>query len=191
MWTNDVRRMGAERSAKWIARWDPVHYLSEARIPVHWLAGTNDRAFSLPALMDSFSAAPTEKSLSVKVRLPHNHSAVSEEALELTTWADFHLRGVPLPLPVRAVLNLTRDSTAKWVDRKWETLPAKLAGGKPVADIPAGTTAYYFDTCAENGFVVSTPVEVRKQADVKHLAADMEDFCGESDYRGAKSARHD
>ena len=27
------------------------------------------------------------------------------------------------------------------------------------ADIPSGATAYYFNTCAESGFVVSTPVK--------------------------------
>ena len=160
MWKNAVKQMGPEKTAEWKAIWDPIHYLAHAKIPVHWLAGSNDAAFSIPALMDSFAAVPTEKSLAVKVRLPHNHSVTSEGAVELTTWADHHLRGVPLPQPVKAELDFTRDSAAAWIERKWETVPAKLVDGKPVADIPTGATAWYFNTYAENGFVVSTPIKV-------------------------------
>ena len=73
--------------------------------------------------------------------------------------ADHHLRGLPLPKPVKAELNFTKDSTAAWIDRKWETVPAKLVGAKPAAEIPTGTTAYYFNIWAENGFTSSTPVK--------------------------------
>ena len=158
MWANTVKQMGVAKTAEWTMTWDPIHYLARAKIPVHWLAGTNDRAFSLPALMDSYAAVPTKKSLSVKVRLGHTHGTLSEEAIELTTWADYYLRGVPLPEPVAAELNFTKDSASAWIDRNWETVPAKLVNGKPVADIPEGTTAYYFNTRAKNGFVDSTPV---------------------------------
>ena len=159
MWEKAVQQMGPEKTAEWKAIWDPIRYLAQAKIPVHWLAGTNDRAFSLPSLMDSFAAVPTDKSLAVKVRLVHTHGKPSEEATELTAWADFYCRGVPLPEPVKADLNYTKDSAAAWIDRKWETVPAKLVGGKPVADIPSGTTASYFNTFAADGFVQSTPVK--------------------------------
>ena len=108
--------------------------------------------------MDSYATVPVEKSLALKVRLVHTHGKPSEEATELTTWADHHLRGVPLPKPVKAELNFTRDSVAAWIDRKWETVPAKLENGKPIAGIPAGTTAYYFSDISGNGFVNSTSI---------------------------------
>jgi len=158
MWEGVVQKMGTTNVARWNEMWDPIHHLARAKVPVHWLAGTNDRAFSLPSLIDSFSAVPGEKSLAVRVRLPHNHSAVSEQAIELTTWADCHLRDIPLPQPVRAELNFTRSSGA-WINRVWETLPARLVDGKPEAELPAGITAWYFNTFAANGFVVSTPLQ--------------------------------
>lgn len=172
MWEKSVKRMGPEKTAKWKAIWDPIRYLARAKIPVHWLAGTNDRAFSIPALMDSYAAVPTDKSLAVKVRLPHNHSMTSEGAVELTTWADHHLRCVPLPKPVKAELNFTKDSTAAWIDRKWETLPAKLVDGKPVADVPEGATAYYFNSASSNGFVRSTPIRIDISGTVPGLRRD-------------------
>lgn len=160
-WAKTVRDIGSEKAVDWQMLWDPIHYLARAKMPVHWLVGTNDRAFSLPALMESYAAVPTEKSLAVKIRLAHAHGTVSEEALEVTTWADRHLRGVPLPRPVRAELCFTRDDARNWTDRRWETMPARLVGGRPVADIPPNATAYYFNTYAENGFVDSTPISTR------------------------------
>ena len=160
-WAKTVRDMGAEKATSWRALWDPIRFFAQAKMPVHWLAGTNDRAFSLPALMTSYAAVPTSKSLAVKVRLAHAHGKVSEEASEVATWADFHLRGIPLPRPVRAELCFTRDDARDWTERRWETTPAKLVGGKPVADIPPDATAHYFNTFAANGFVDSTPIRTR------------------------------
>jgi len=156
MWRSARQAMGPEKTYRWKKLWDPIHFLAQAKIPVHWLAGTNDSAFSLPSLMTSFAAAPQGSTLAVKVRLPHNHSAISEEAVELTTWADFHLRGIPLPQPVRAELNFTRSDAAAWIDRSWETVPARLVNGHPQAEIPNDAKAHYFNTCAENGFANSS-----------------------------------
>lgn len=162
MWEEHVARMGHEKVAEWRALWDPINYLASAKMPIHWLAGTNDRAFSLPALRDSYAVVPSKKSLAVKVRLSHTHGKPSEEARELVAWADYHLKGIPLPRPVRAELNFTRDRDSSWTNRKWETVGAELADGGPVVQVPASASAYYLNTFAEDGFVESTPlVEIR------------------------------
>ena len=155
MWRDDVRSLGPEKLARWKALWDPIGYLDRIRMPVRWLAGTNDRAFSLPALIASFDRVPGEKGLAIKVRLPHTHGEVSENALELTTWADHYLRDRPLPQPVRAELVFTRDAAEPWIGRVWQTVPAVLKDGRPVAEIPVGTTAFYFNTYSADGFVDS------------------------------------
>ena len=163
-WCGVVKDVGTEKLKVWQALWDPIRYLPFAKMPVHWLAGSNDSAFSIPALVRSYDAVEGDKTLSIKVGLDHAHGAVSENARELTVWADFHLKGIPLPKPVRAELNYTVDRDENWKERRWRTIPARLENGRPAGPVPDGASAFYFNTVASDGFVLSTPVETRRVA---------------------------
>lgn len=159
MWVDEERKIGCATAEKWCAIWDPIHYLPAVKIPVHWLAGTNDRAFAVPALMRSYRAVRGEKGLSLKVRLPHAHGKVSEEAPELLAVADHYLNGKPMPKAVRAELNYTTDSASDWTDRKWLTIPARLVDGRPRGEVPPDATAFYYNVIDTTGASFSTPVE--------------------------------
>ena len=168
------------RKEGWSPLWDPLNYLPAAKIPVHWLNGTNDGNFSLPSLERSFEAVPTEKSLSLRVRMHHCHGKVSEQAPEVLAIADSVLRGAPsLPrvgvpsvadgvasvaftadarLPVKAAaLDYTLDNDSGWwYSNRWDSVSADIAHGKVSARIPAGTKWAYLSVRTETGAVVSS-----------------------------------
>ncbi len=170
---------------RWNALWNPSLALASATMPVMWIVGTNDRFFSLPAVMSSYARVPGEKSLAVRVRMVHAHGKVSEEAPELLALANHYLRGGPaLPKlgaarragetvsvpcssdprlkPARAFLDYTCDAPpGLWFNRKWETIPATLAEGRVTADLPSGAKAWYVSVETADGSRVSTPVDVR------------------------------
>lgn len=177
------------RKEGWSPLWDPLNYLPAAKIPVHWLNGTNDSNFSLPSLEQSFEVVPTEKSLSLRVRMHHGHGKVSEQAPEVLAIADSMLRGAPpLPrvgeprvaddiasaaftadvrLPVKAAaLDYTLDNDSGWwYSNRWDSVSADIAHGKVSARIPAGTKWAYLSVRTETGAVVSSRLLDLTQAD--------------------------
>lgn len=162
-WREELDKIGPMNARRWEELWDPLHYLGKIKMPVHWLAGTNDRNFSLPALMASYQTVKNEKSISIRPRLNHAHGAVSEEAIDVTTWADFHLRNIPLPAAERAELLHTLDNTDDWTERKWEVTPANLDGDIAIASgIPSGAAAAFCNFHHSTGFVLTKPIPVEK-----------------------------
>ena len=169
------------RREKWVPKWDPMNYLAEAKVPVHWLDGTNDQNFSLPSLERSFRLVPTEKSLAVKVRFGHAHGAVSEQAPEVLALADQHLAGgarrpqlgattvdgavatAPLTFDARmpvvaAKLDYTTDDRTHWYSNVWRSVSARVADGKVSATVPAGATYFYLAVDTASGGRVSGQV---------------------------------
>ena len=183
MWREEVAKMGAEGVAKWERLWDPTLFLPDLKVSVLWLAGTNDRAFSIPALMKSFGSVKGEKHLSLKVRLPHGHWPVSEEAPEVTAFADSLCKGgrrltnlAPVEfcrasrhascevsadaMPKEVCLVYTDGTDDSWEKREWKINAAKLdAQGKRIeAEVPASATAFFFNVVDSEGRVSSSVV---------------------------------
>lgn len=165
-----------EQRAAWRALWDPANYLPQASIPMLWLAGTNDFAFTMKAWQRSYRAAPGTQSICLCVRMPHGHGTTSEAPTEILAFADSIVRrGRPLVQIIdqgqsagmawvryksatalkHAELNFTRD-VGRWQDRKWETAPAGVAGDRVSAALPVGTTVHYFNLIDDRGLVVSS-----------------------------------
>lgn len=166
----------------WNGLWNPSTALKSAHMLVMWLVGTNDRFFSLPAVMSSYASVPGDKALAIRVRMAHAHGKMSEEAPELLALADYYLRGGPaLPRlgdalldngtvsatcaadprmkPVRAFLDYTLDAPpGLWFARKWESAPATLAEGRVAATLPSNAKAWYMSVETADGCRVSTPV---------------------------------
>ena len=57
---------------------------------------------------------------------------------------------------VKAELNFTRDS-GKWQDRKWEIVPAQIAGDRATAPFPEGARVFFINLFDAQGLVVSAP----------------------------------
>jgi len=179
MWTGEVAKMG-DKVYEWESLWDPLRYLRGLKTPVLWLTGTNDRAFSLPSLMESHASVGCEKHLSVKVRLVHTHGPVSENSPEVEAFADSFCKG-SRPLAelgdvsfdvtsrrascevsggagaVKAWLVYTADVGA-WEKRKWHAVDARVeSDGRCVsAEVPAGVAVFYFNVVDDRGLVAAT-----------------------------------
>ena len=171
-------------NARWSAVSDPKHYLPEAKIPVLWLNGTNDRNFSLLSTARSYDQVPGEKHLALRVRLTHNHSATSEQAPEIVAAADKYLRGgVAFPtmvtaakiagttvsatysdaagLPVAsATLDYTCDNLPIWFSNTWQSVEATVdpATKTVSATLPAGVKYAYLSVETATRVRASTPM---------------------------------
>jgi dienelactone hydrolase len=162
----------------WLSLWDPVLYLPSVSMPMLWVNGTNDFAFPLDAFQRSYRLPQGERTLCVRVRMPHAHGGAGERPEEIRAFADALMQGgVPLPCvaeqglsgerawatfvsqrPImRAELNYTR-ALGHWTDRTWNTLPADLdaVSGTVSAQLPLGTTVYYFNLFDSQECAIST-----------------------------------
>jgi dienelactone hydrolase len=175
-----VNGLGPERAARWMRWWDPSVYLPDAPMPMLWVTGSNDFAYTFNALQKSYRLPKGPRTLCIRLRMPHGHGPAGEGPKEIQVYADSILKGgEPLakvtgqgrngqqvwatfqgPRPIaKAELNVTRD-TGKWQQRKWDALPATLdPAGKATAALPEGTTVYYLNLFDDRGCVVSTEHE--------------------------------
>jgi dienelactone hydrolase len=162
---------------RWLSLWDPSLFLPDAAMPMLWVTGTNDFAFPLDSLQRSYRLPRGERSLAIRVRMPHGHGGAGEKPEEIRAHADALSKGAQSPakivaqgcegrrvwvcyapgLPVaRAEFNYTR-ATGHWVDRTWTTLPADIDAENLVvsASLPHGTTVYFFNLFDEQDRVIS------------------------------------
>ena len=135
-----VTGLGPERGARWMRWWDPSSYLKQAAIPILWVNGSNDFAYTLNAYQKSYRLPPGPRTLCIRLRMPHGHGPAGEGPKEIHVFADSILKGgVPLAKitgqgrdgrqvwatyesqrPIKkAELNFTRD-LGPWPNRKWE-----------------------------------------------------------------------
>jgi dienelactone hydrolase len=174
-----VKKLGPDRGARWMRWWDPKHYLPRARMPMLWVTGSNDFAYTPNALQKSYRLPPAARTLCVRLRMPHGHNGPGEKPKEIHVFAESLVAG-GTPLPhltsqgrqgaqawatfrsqarlLKAELNYTKD-TGNWKDRKWENLPADLKDGKISATLPEGARVYYFNVFDERDCAVSTEHE--------------------------------
>lgn len=179
----NVMGLGKERGERWMRWWDPSSYLGSAQMPMLWVTGTNDFAYTFPALQKSYLLPKSPRTLAIRMRMPHGHGAAGEGPEEIHIFADSILcGGDPLPkftgtgrdgntvwatfetkVPIeRAELTYTK-ATGAWKERLWESVPATIENGKITAALPEGVTVYYVNIFDKRGCVVSTEhVELAK-----------------------------
>jgi len=175
----NLSQLAPEAAARWMATWDPSAYLDQAAMPILWVNGSNDFAYTLEAMQRSYRLPPGPRTLCVRLRMPHGHGGAGENPEEIRVFAASLLQGgTPLaritasgcaggrawaaytsaqPV-VKAELNVTRDP-GRWQDRQWEALPADLAEGRVSAPLPEGARVYYFNLFDDRGCVVSSEHE--------------------------------
>jgi dienelactone hydrolase len=175
-WLDTFAKMGPEKAGKWLKLWDPSMYLERASMPFLWLNGTNDFAYPMGSHQKSSRLPKTERTLAIRVRMPHAHGGPGEKPEEIRVYADALFKGGVPPARilkqgkgpeglwadfesksriVRAELCFTKDA-GKWQKRNWETAPGVLEGARASAAIPEGATAAYLNLVDERGLVVST-----------------------------------
>jgi len=183
-WEKNTQELGPANRPVWEANWDPIVYLPRSRVPVHWLDGTNDPWFALPAIERSRAAHAARNGATLRIRMVHAHGAVSEQAGEIVALAEHYLRNGPdLPrfgalsvaggtvnatfssspglVPERAVLDYTLDrpdARGVWFAREWRSCPAKIDGSVVSAVLPAGARAFYLNLETADGIRSSSHV---------------------------------
>ncbi len=175
-WLDTFKKLGPEKSAKWLKLWDPSEHLPKASMPFLWLNGTNDFAYPMGSHQKSYRLPKTDRTLAIRVRMPHAHGGPGEKPEEIHAYANALFRGGPgLPrilrqgvedgriwaefeskVPVvKAELCFTKD-TGKWQKRTWEILPGAVEGQRASGALPEGVRAAYLNLVDEKGLVVST-----------------------------------
>ena len=87
-WLTNFETMGSEKAARWLAWWDPSVYLPHSRMPMLWVTGTNDFAYPMDSLQKSYRLPQAERTLAIRVRMPHGHGAAGEKPGEIHAFAD-------------------------------------------------------------------------------------------------------
>jgi len=176
VWLPTFQEMGQQKAEKWLGLWDPSHYLRNTTIPMLWVTGTNDGAYPMDSLQKSYGLPAGQRTLCIRVRMPHGHGGLGENPEEIHAFANSILKdGPPLakitqqevdgkqtraafssenPI-VAAELIFTKDSGI-WDNREWFSEPASVNGDEVTATLPVGTTVCYLNLIDENGLVVST-----------------------------------
>jgi len=173
-----VRATGTEGADRWMRWWDPSSYLANAAMPILWMNGTNDFAYTMNGWQKSYRLAKGPHTLSMRIRMPHGHTegevpeeihAFADQVVNGGTplcritgqgradnrvWATFEA-GSPV---VEAELYAT-TATGPWPERQWDAYPATLAEGRADATLPEGTTCYFLALTDERGLIVSTEHE--------------------------------
>lgn len=172
---NRLDKMDAARRDRWVNTFDPSKYLPGVTCPILFLNGTNDFAYPLDSYRKCYSLVPGEKTLAVRVRLPHGHIWTFPE---VDAFIDSHLtKGDPVPKlgplvtagdSVSATVSSKQKikaahlhyavATGPWQKREWKSLPAEVVDGKVTAKLPAEKPlVYYLSVTDVRPVEVSTP----------------------------------
>ncbi|MFO1001141.1 MAG: acetylxylan esterase [Planctomycetaceae bacterium] len=176
-WLPAFEKLGTEKANLWLKQWDPSQYLLRAKMPMLWVNGTNDFAYPMDSWKKSFLLPQAERTLCLRIRMPHGHGPAGENPEEIHVFANSVLsKGNPLPRIIeqgvdgdtawaifsstvkvtKAELCFTRKA-GRWQDREWESLPAMINEGtsRISASIPADATVFYLNLFDEHDCVVS------------------------------------
>ncbi len=179
VWKPLLDKMPDSLRAQWVRSFDPSSYLTQARMPMLWINGTNDFAYPLDSYRKSYRLPGGPRMLRVTVNMPHGHSQ-GWEPQEIAIFAAQHLsNGTPLPIlaaPERkansvragfrsalpllsAALHYTNDAVT-WTSRRWTTTPAGIGENAIEAALPEKRPLTYFLTVTDiRGATVSTEHE--------------------------------
>lgn len=177
-WLGAFEKLGPEKSQRWLQQWDPSGYLPRARMPILWVNGTNDFAYPMDSWQKSYRLPTGNRTLCLRIRMPHGHGPAGENPDEIHHFANQHLKHSPAlpritgqgqsndevwatfesPVPIlKGELSFTRDP-GRWQDRKWEQIPAQvdIASGRITAPVPTDAKVYYLNLFDPRNCAVST-----------------------------------
>jgi hypothetical protein len=170
--------MGQQKAELWLKQWDPSQFLGNSRMPMLWVNGTNDFAYPMDSWKKSYLLPQTDRTLCLRIRMPHGHGPAGENPEEIQVFADSILKQEK-PLPriqeqgtegdkvwavfqsdvtiSKAELCFTRK-TGRWQDREWESIPADIdtVTSRVSATVPSDATVFYLNLIDERDCVVST-----------------------------------
>ena len=164
---------------KWMKLWDPSVYLANAKMPMLWMNGATDFAFTPPMWQQSHDLTRGEKTLAFMPFMPHGHTQ-GEVPKELHRYADFHAfrkarlgrcvsfkvetdfldaRFTNVHPDALFTLSFTQADNKPWPQRTWTNLElGRLPrGGRVRARVPNGVLGAFIHCREPDGCVVSSP----------------------------------
>lgn len=168
-----------EKLAKWRALWDPATYLAGATLPMLWVTGTNDFAFTLRSLEQSVRGSRGPQTLSIHLRMEHSQGA-GQAPVEIPAFADQIVKGgTPLTritasgvedgqawvefdsaTPLASAELLTTRHQGLLQNRVWNSLPVPESAGRKngrlSVPLPRGVKGWFFNLIDERGYTVSS-----------------------------------
>jgi dienelactone hydrolase len=167
--------------ARWRQLWDPANYLPRANIPMLWVTGTNDFAFTLSALRRSVQATPVTHTLGVRPRMLHGHGGPGESSEEIRVFVDSILKGgpplvrivrqgqdangtcwadydAPASITLRSAELLSTHNLGLWQNRWWSATPATIdpVRHRITTTPPAGAAHWFINITDTRGLVTSS-----------------------------------
>ena len=140
-----------------------------AKVPLYWVAGTNDQNVTLETLKTGFEICPTRVNQSLVIRLPHSHVGFLFESCQrmaahftqgtpgLPKLGELTIQGDAVSASILeqgkgiqyAVLCYT-DSTEKVTHkREWKSSPAEIKNGRVTATLPPGAHQFFLSAYDE------------------------------------------
>lgn len=174
-WMQLFRQMSPDARQQWHDQCDPSVYLPHARMPMLFVTGTNDFAYPLDSLKQSYSLAGGDLTLCVRKEMPHGHEA-GWAPKEIAIFTDHLFRQAP-PVPkveppqrnadrvhatyhgqdVRRGYLLYTPESGPWQTRQWYQTSAQVADGTVEAVLPDGATVYFLAVEDSRGAYASCP----------------------------------
>ncbi|MBM3213307.1 acetylxylan esterase [Candidatus Poribacteria bacterium] len=154
-WLPTFAQMTPDHRVEWVRHFEPSVHLTQAKMSMLWVNGTNDFAYPMDSFQRSYRAAPGARTLCIKVRMPHGHEP-GWAPTEIGLYADSILTGgEPFPTMgktridgrvvsadvssrrplVDVAMHYTTDREA-WQERMWYSVPARRDGSRVVAELP-------------------------------------------------------
>ena len=171
---NRLDKMDAIRREKWVRNFDPSSYLPGVTCPIMFINGTNDFAYPLDSYKKCYDLVKQNKTLSIKVRMPHGHIWTFKE---VDAFIDSHLKSTKSLAKVESLE--TKDGSARvkfdssfpiksaslhfainegpWQNREWKSISANVLDGVASVKLPKGKPiVYYISVIDDQGFEVSS-----------------------------------
>ncbi len=173
----DLGTLTADQKNRWEKRYDPSHYIGQAKMPFLWVTGTNDPFYPPNSLSATYNLVRDKSNYRITTDMTHGHSqgwAPKEigEFVDQQVW-----KGEPLPVVrsvrssprrVTAVIRgkatlstaavwYTTDTTMPYSTRKWKSMPAFVVKNKVNAQpLPANTTIWLINITGQQGTTISS-----------------------------------
>ena len=185
-WSKAIDEYGHDR---WMRLWDPSTYLPNAKCPMLWINGTNDKHYYLPMFQQSYRLPTGRRSVSIRVRMDHGHGSGWDPPEIYEFAASMVDKGRPL-VQVMNQVQQNEHASAKyvapedvhvesarlvytedhgdWYAREWKELEATVDTETSMvsARIPSKVSVYYFSIHDSRGLTVSSEhSEVPSQED--------------------------
>lgn len=176
-----IDKLGDRRDA-WVKAYDPSSLLSQCRVPILWVNGTNDIHYPLDSYLKSFDVVPGRKQMRIEVKMPHGHPP-GWAPKEIGLFIDSFCRdGKPLAVPgkittrgnevrltfrsavpvISATLHYTTDTGLR-SRREWKNLPAQIGKGVVTAPKPpADANTWFIALTDDRGAMVTSTVQFQQ-----------------------------